>query len=150
HEVAEELRKQKSVCKKVHIFVRSNPFREDQKFYKGNHSLSFLTPTSNTFKITELALKALDRIYIPGIEYKKLGVQVSDIQDEYCHALSLFEEPETPKEKALMTLMDFVNKKEGARTLKSFACGINDFAWYINQNYKSPRYTTSWNEIPEC
>lgn len=148
-EVAEELRAQKSVCKKITIYVRSNPFKEDIQQYANSATHKFLTPTSNTFKIIEAAALCMEQIFRPGIEYKKSGVRVSALQDEHEFELSLFENPDSEKELNLIKAMDKINAKEGRRILQSLSCGTDSFAWFMNRNYKSPKYTTDFRELPE-
>ena len=149
-EVAEELRRQKSVCKEVSVYIRSNPYKENIEQYGASVVGRFLTPTSNSFKIIEKALECLDDIYRPGIEYKKAGVRIMKLQDDYEYTLNMFETHDSDKENALMKAMDLINLREGPRTVKSLACGTNEFAWFMNRNHCSPRYTTSWHQIPRC
>lgn len=148
-EVAEELRSQDSVCKAINIYIRSNPFKEDSPQYAKSALWKFETPTADTFKIINGALKCLDKIYIPGIEYRKSGVSVVELQDEDQYELNLFCAPDNDKERALMKILDKINKREGPRTIKSMACGVDTREWRMNRNHKSPRYTTSWDELPE-
>lgn len=149
-EVAEELRQQKSVCKEVLVYVRSNPHKEDIEQYGASAVGKFLTPTANSFKLIEKALECLDDIYRPGIEYKKAGVRIMKLQDDSEYTLNMFEAHDSLREEALMKAMDLINLREGPRTVKSLACGTNGFAWYMNRNHCSPRYTTSWHQIPKC
>jgi len=146
-EVAEELRMQQSVASELLIFVRSNPFKEGIMQYGASKIHTFLSPTSNTFRLIKAGLNLLDEIYRPNIEYRKAGVLVMGLQDKSEHDLSLFEVGDSERDDALMSTMDKVNKREGAGALQSLACGLDDIAWKMNRNFKSPRYTTNWDEI---
>ncbi|MBT7609281.1 MAG: Y-family DNA polymerase [Bacteriovoracaceae bacterium] len=148
-EVAKELRSQRSVCMEVTVFIRSNPFKENSSQYHRSTKHCFLSPTSNTFKIINTALQCLDRIFKPGIEYKKSGVRISHFQDSAEATLSLFEPADTVKEEDLMLVMDKVNLREGKESLKSLACGLNNITWKMNQRLKSKRFTTRWHELRE-
>ncbi len=149
-EVAEELRGQKSVCKEVMVYVRSNPHKEYVEQYGATVVGKFMTPTANSFKIIEKALECLAEIYRPGIEYKKAGVRIMKLQDNSEYTLNMFEAHDTLREEALMKAMDLINHREGPRTVKSLACGTNGFAWWMSRDYCSPRYTTSWHQLPKC
>ncbi len=142
-EVAQELRAQKSVCVGVSIYLRSE--------YDG-HSAQwhFQTPTNNTFKIIKGALRCLEMIYIYGIEYQKSGVSVFSLQDENEHTLGLFETCDSARERTLMQTMDRINLREGNRILVSMSCGVDNREWRMKRQFKSPRYTTSWEELPKC
>ncbi|HAZ14800.1 MAG: hypothetical protein A2X86_22245 [Bdellovibrionales bacterium GWA2_49_15] len=149
-EVAQELRQQESVCTGVSIFIRSNPFSESTEQYARSASWKFQTPTNNTFKIIKAALRALEMIYVYGVEYQKSGVSVFNLQDEDEHALGLFEHCDSLRERVLMDTMDRINLREGDRILVSMSCGVDNREWRMRRNFKSPRYTTSWEELPKC
>lgn len=149
-DVAQELRVQGSVASEVLVFARSNPFKEDGRFHHISKIYRLYTPTNNTFKIIKVALRALKDSFISGVEYKKSGVRVMKLMDEAEHSLSLFGTLESEKEKTLMKAMDVINSREGRRSVHSLACGTYDLTWRMNRNYCSPRYTTSWYDIPKC
>ncbi len=150
--VAEQLRVQGSVCYEILVYVRTNPFKEGIVQYGASQVARFQTPQNNTFALIKLALRALDHIWRPGLEYKKAGVRVMRLQDEYEFQLGLFQQSftETQKQKDLMKVMDRINTREGKRTIFSLACGISQHTWKMRRDHCSPRYTTSWNEIPTC
>lgn len=147
-EVAEELRKQGSVCHEVSIYIRTNPFKENTVQYGKSSYWRFETPTNNTFKIIKAALQCLDQIYVWGLEYQKSGVSVTRLQDHSEYEMGLFESCDSTEEKIIMSTMDRINFTEGPRTIYSMACGVNNREWKMNRNYKSPRYTTAWDELP--
>jgi DNA polymerase V len=149
-EVAEELRQQGSVCREVSIYIRTNPFKEQSAQYGKSCQARFDTPTNNTFKIIKAALKCLDEIYVWGFEYKQSGVSVGRLQDDNEYEIGLFQPCDTQEERAIMSVMDRVNFREGPRTMHSMACGVDNREWKMNREFKSPRYTTSWEELPEC
>lgn len=148
-EVAEELRSQNSVCKAISIFIRSNPYNESSPQYGKSALWKFETATADTFKIINGALECLDIIYKSGIEYRKSGVRVIDLQNDDEYELNLFSAPDNEKERTLMKMLDKINKREGPRTILSMACGVNNKDWRMNRNFKSPRYVSSWDELPE-
>jgi len=47
-----------------------------------------------------------------------------------------------------MNVLDKVNSKWGRETMFMAATGTKR-AWSMRQEYRSPRYTTVWGEIPE-
>ncbi|MFC2075034.1 Y-family DNA polymerase [Bdellovibrionota bacterium] len=144
----EKLRKQNSVCSSLSVWVRTNPFQAAPQFY-GFETEELLTGTLDTCKAIGLASKALSQMYRPGFEYKKAGVLLSNIADKNGNQLNFFESVDTPKVETLMATMDAINAKEGPHTVKSASCGTDNEAWRMQRNFKSPRYTTSWREIPK-
>jgi DNA polymerase V len=91
----------------------------------------------------------LDRIYRGEFDYKKAGVMLSGIEQEDGRQLSLFRLPpdDRPGEAPLMAVMDRINRKWGSRTMEIGAVGVRP-DWKMRREKMSPRYTTSWEELP--
>ncbi|MBL6988424.1 MAG: Y-family DNA polymerase [Bacteriovoracaceae bacterium] len=145
---SEKLRKQQSLCSIVEVFARTNPHKEEvQQYYAFNYHKA-LTATSDTRKLIKSAFCALEKLFKSGIEYKKAGVRLSNLTDREEVQLNIFEQMDSTKDDALMTVIDKINTIEGSRLIKSAACGVNNEAWAMLRSFKSPRYTTSWLELP--
>ncbi|MFZ4715422.1 MAG: Y-family DNA polymerase [Bacteriovoracaceae bacterium] len=141
---AEKLRRQDSVCYSLTVFIQTNYFKEVPQYHTQGH-FNFQSGTSDTFKMIKAAHEVLDQIYRGGFEYKKAGVILNHIVPKDENQLEFFPERSDDNE-SLTALMDLINKRFGANTLKSGACGINT-NWKLQANFKSQRYTTSWNEL---
>jgi len=149
-EVSQELRQQESVCQEVYIYIHANNlYQENQSYYQSSF-WRFETPTSNSFKIIDAALRCLNKIYQSGVEYRKSGVALTGLQDASEHSLGLFEASDTPRQQNLMQVMDSINFFQGPRTLLPMACGVDNKEWRMNRKFKSPRYTSDWSELPKC
>lgn len=146
-DVAKKIRDQKSLCTKIIVFARTNPHNEDSPQYYMHGEKKFTNPTSNTFKLIEAALGIVDIGYKEGYAYKKAGVKISDFYGEKEYQIDFFEIQETKEEKKLMQVMDILNGQNGAGTVKSLACGVDNKAFKMNRKYKSQRYTTHWDEL---
>jgi len=141
-----KLRQQNSLCHKVTVFFRTNPFNNsEQSYVYGEEKL--VNPTCNTLKLIKVAESLIDLKYQEGYEYKKAGAKLSGFtgQDEF--QVNFLDDTDTEEEMNLMRCMDKINYLEGDQTLKSLSCGTDDKAWRMNRRFKSPRYTTSWNEL---
>ena len=46
-----------------------------------------------------------------------------------------------------MRSMDKINAKYGPRTVYPAVCGIENNAWVMNRNLKSPNYVSGWTEL---
>lgn len=143
---SEKLRKQKSICNEIEVYIRTNPFKELDQYAKSS-SKKLSAPTCDTRKIIKEAWKILDEIYIYGFEYKKALVRISQIQDADEHQLSFLGNNDSPQDLILMKYMDKINKREGHEVLKIAACGTTKDAWFIKHVNKSPRYLTGWSEL---
>lgn len=89
------------------------------------------------------ARRLLHRIYREGEIYKKAGVLLSDITADT--QLDLLEAP--PTESPLMPLLDQTNRKYGKEMLFYAGQGTSH-RWQQPPGRRSPRYTTSWGDIP--
>lgn len=110
---AERLRKQKSCCKTITVFVRTNRFRKDLPEYCNTLFVNLDNPTNSSILIAKEASKLLDQIYRDGYFYKKAGVIVSDFVPENQRITSLYENDMQNKHLPIMTAMDYLNKKYG-------------------------------------
>lgn len=151
---AAKLRAQGSVCGQLNVFIQSNRFREDLPQYSCNASYVFTTPTSSTGEIVEGAWILLQRIFRPGIQYKRGGVMVSDISSGVAVQPDLFEfdAERSRKYRTLSAAMDEINRRLGADTLMLASQQYPErdekgksvkFTGAIRRALKSPDYSTS-------
>lgn len=149
-----KLRKQKSVCAMLSVFVQSNYFREDLPQYSHSASYIFTNPTNTTTEIVEAATKLLKHIFRNGIHYKRAGVMVSDISSGTVIQPDLFEfdADKSKKYRSISEAMDEINRRLGADTVilaaqqysKKDETGKNvKFTQAIKRDLKSPDYSTS-------
>lgn len=142
---AEKLRRQKSHCNVIMVFVHTNGHREDLPQYSRNIVLKTLHPTNSSIELVKYTQKALKEIFREGYQYKKAGVIVSGITPANTPQLSFFDN-ENPKHAKLMKVMDQVNRDLGQEKIK-LACQALDRKWKMRQEKLSPRYTTRLDEI---
>jgi DNA polymerase V len=143
---AEKLRSQNSVCQEISVFARTNPFNGSEQTYLFE-TKKLPTPTADTFKLIDYAFAMLEKNFSAGYAYKKAGVRLLDFYQSREYQLDFFAHHDTEKSLLLMHALDKINYREGEQTLQSAACGVSQIAFKMNRNYKSPRYTTSWNEL---
>jgi DNA polymerase V len=142
---AEKLRKQKSCCYGVILYLRKDKYKVDKpkyNFYK-METLPFASNSSIT--ISAIAVKMLKEIFEEGEIYKKAGVIVTQIIPQDQKQFHLFEE-ENPKHQKIMEVMDAIHKKTGERKIR---LGNQDLqrTWKMRQNLLSPKYTTDIRDV---
>lgn len=142
---SEKLRKQKSCCNVIMVFVLTNPFREDLEQYSRNAVINLPYSTNSAIDIVKYANIALKSIFKEGYYYKKAGVIVMDIIPENPKQLSIFTS-DNPKHKKLFEAVDFINDSLGQKKIKIASQDLKK-TWKMNQEKLSPRYTTNINEI---
>lgn len=144
---AEKLRKQKSCCHGVMVYLRKDKYKTERQrynFYK-IETLPFASNSSIT--ISNLAVKMLKTMFEEGEIYKKAGVIVTEIIPENQKQFHLFEN-ENPKHIKLMQVMDDYHKKTGERKIR---LGNQDLqrTWKMKQEHLSNKYTTDFKQILE-
>lgn len=143
--VCEKLRKQKSVCNSVYIFVLTNRHKENVPQQFEGRVITFPVATDNTLTINSAVLKALPALYREGYGYKKAGVVLSEISSNHSVQLSLFDANDSSKEQRLMKVIDSINQKEGDHSVSLASQTLEGIK--MNRNHLSPSYTTKWKEI---
>lgn len=147
HRAVDKLRRQKSVASMISVFIRTNPFRQQDPQYTGYLPVALIQPTDDLGILQAAAAKALLLIYRPGFNFKKAGVMISGIQDKGIQQADLFCETPDPRRERLGEVMDFINSKYGRGTLKT-STELMGRKWEMKQQRRSPRYTTCWQELP--
>lgn len=142
---AEKLRKQKSCCYNVILYLRKDKYMEENARYNFSrmHTLPFATNSGIT--ISSTAIKMLNEIFEENAIYKKAGIIVTQIIPEETKQFHLFEE-ENPKHQIVMKIMDDFLEKTGERKIK---LGNQDLkkTWKMKQKHLSQKYTTDIREI---
>ena len=143
---AEKLRNEKQKCSQVSVFVRTSPFSDHKPQHTGYKTIELLTPTNDTRDILVAAKKALLPIFRAGYDYAKAGILLGRFTNETIKQYSLFKDPNEPKENS--KFMEYIDKLNNFETQIYFA-SQNTKKWSpMKQNMTSPKYTTSWYELP--
>ena len=142
---AEKLRKQKSCCTAIMVFLRTNSHRTELEQYNGSTVVKLPFPTNSSIEIAQFACEGFKRIFRKGYQYKKAGVIIMDFKPEDEIQLNLFENSH-PKHRQLMTVIDRINTSFGQQKIK-LASQDQKRVWKMKQERLSPRYTTRLSDI---
>ena len=141
------LRAQESAAGSVSVFACSNRFREDLEQYSNIATMRLDSPSSDTLEITEAAIRLADRIYRPGIQFKKSGVILSDITPGLTHHI-LFDPISKRDERAeLSTAIDRMNRKYGLKAVSLAVAGYGNADWKNRKDRLTPNYLTDIDQI---
>ena len=113
---AEKLRKQKSVCGELYVFIYTDWHKEQSQSFE-RRIVKLVTPTDSTLELTAMAAAALRQIYRSGFGYKKAGVILGDISPRTGVQTALFDPIDRGKHSQLMSVMDDLNRKQGRGTV---------------------------------
>ena len=165
---AEKLRYQDSVCGGIYVFISTNRFRERDLQYSNSATINFDELTDSTTIIIEKSFKLLENLYRPKYNYKKIGVTLLGLKqkddgssDNYIIQGSLFihnadQQIHMSRSCDRMKLIDNINTKMGKMTIFHGSQGViknsrniksEPDKWRMRSCYKSPFYTTNWDDI---
>jgi DNA polymerase V len=83
-----------------------------------------------------------------GIRYQKAGILLLDLVPADQAQGGLFQ-PVDERTGRLTAVMDRINHAQGSGAVRLAACGGPEPAWRGRSDFRSPRYTTRWEDIPE-
>lgn len=142
---AEKLRKQKSFCNSLMVFIHTNGHRKDLPQYSRNIVVKLPFPTNSSIELANFATQALKRIFKQGYAYKKAGVIVQDFSPETVMQISLFEN-RNERHIPLMQAIDKINLNCGQQKIRLASQDLKR-VWKMKQEKLSPRYTTKLSDI---
>ncbi|PLX51272.1 MAG: SOS mutagenesis and repair protein UmuC [Desulfobulbaceae bacterium] len=143
---AVKLRGQELTSGALQVFIATSRFAKDQPAHADSRTITLPIATCHTPTLISSALQALATIYRPGLRYQKAGVMLTDLGSRGRRQANLFMRP-APQGPALMSALDQINRRWGRNTLHYGAEGIGK-PWSMRRDFKSPAYTTSWQELP--
>jgi DNA polymerase V len=144
----EKLRRQRLMAAQVLVFVTTNRFAAARPFYANSATVRLSHPTDFTPDSVEAAAHLLETLYRPGFHYQKCGVMLLDLSPVTHVQADLFDTRDRTHEAWLMRALDTLNADYGARTVHVGTTGGSRPAWAMRQAFRSPRYTTNWQELP--
>ena len=145
---ATKLRKEKSCCTSVSVFLSTNPFKSQAKQYNLYKVIHLDVSTNDSMEIVKVAIKGLESIYRDDCIYKKAGVIVGRIFPQEQIQLSLFDSLDRKKRKSINVAVDKINATMGKNKVKLAVQG-NGRNWKLKQEKLSPCYTTRFTDILE-
>ena len=144
---AEKLRNEKQKCSQVSVFIKTSSFNKNKAQHTGLRIVEMFGPTDDTRDILSATKKGLLRIFKSGYTYAKAGVILNKFSSQEIKQCSLFEEFNNLKEDSkLMKYIDYMNAYE---TQIYFASQNTKELSPMKQSMTSPKYTTSWYELPK-
>jgi DNA polymerase V len=149
---AEKLRRQQSAASMISVFVIPKQQSGSENYKHGGYPRSsyatLATPTSLTHELIKPALQMTDRLFRLGEKYSKAGVTLSGLVPDKSIQGNLFRSAAGNQNKGLMNMLDNINFSMRNDVIKYAAAGM-DKHWKMRQEFRSPRYTSRWDELKE-
>lgn len=138
---AQKMRGQESVASSLEIFTIGD------NGYKSAH-VTFPQATDYSPTLISSAKQALRRIYQNGAVYKKVGILLNGLTPKAFFQPDLFTDRQVNvgKQQQVMEAVDSLNEKFGKGTIRFAAEGFKQ-EWQARHDKRSPRYSTSWDEL---
>jgi DNA polymerase V len=143
---AEKLRQEQQAAAAMVVYLRTNRYRHWLPQTSDQLTITLPIATSDTGELITYASQAIEQLYRPGFGYHKAGVMLYGLVPQTQIQPTLWHQP-NPKKLALMQTIDQLNQTLGSYTVRFAAEGSRP-RWRCKQNYRSPRYTTHWDELP--
>ena len=135
-QAAMKLRKDGSMASSLCVFVRTNPFKENEDQYEKGIIVPLSRPTDDTAKLVRAALAGLKAIYRPNYRYKKSGVLLMELQGKETVQPDLFDDDKRQaRSNDRMQVMDAINRKMGAGSVAVAATGFSK-RWAMRREMK--------------
>lgn len=107
---AERMREDRQLAGTINVFITTGPFKAD--YHEESVSAKIDPPTDYTPELTAVAGKLLEKIYRPGLAYKRAGVTLSDLSLRSEVPLELFQDQgQQKKDSRLMSVIDELKEK---------------------------------------
>lgn len=150
--LGEKLRRQNSLCGSLTVFIHTSRFRKTPanglpvKPYYASRTVRLPHPTSDTLELNRYAQQLLTSIYATGYHYQKVGILLTELMSAAYRQKGIFVEGPNEQAIQLASLVDAINQRYGRDTIR-LASQHQHPQWTMIQRYRSPRYTTRWDEI---
>lgn len=142
---AEKLRKQRSTCSALYVFVRSDPHKKGTTPYRSSCTITLPHASNSSLDLSKYAVAAAKSMFQDGIAFKKAGVIVMGLAPAETRQLTLFES-HVGKHQALMRAIDKIHKRYGPHQMKLANQDLGR-TWKMRQEHLSKRYTTALSDI---
>lgn len=145
---AEKMRRYKVAAENLFVFMHTNTFNNDP-FYSNGASARFMETTNDSGEVVALAVRLGERLWRDGFRYSKTGVMITELLPETTRQPALWGELDRERRETVWRTMDKLNATLGRDTIRILNAGPKEAAWKLRAEYRSPRWTTRWDELPK-
>jgi len=142
----EKLRAQQLTTNALTVFIQTSPFDTSKPQYGNSATVQFDYPTDDSTQLINAAQHGLQNIFRRNFSYQKAGVLLPDLLPKGVGQLSLFGATDAERSDQLMSALDRINRRHGKNSIR-FGSELVSDRWRMRQQFKSPSYTTKWDEL---
>ncbi|KRW59916.1 translesion error-prone DNA polymerase V subunit UmuC [Pseudomonas sp. TTU2014-080ASC] len=144
----EKLRRQRSLCKKVRVSIRTGMFNPEEAKYARGLICELPYPTDDTRVITKAAVEGVEQIFRVGHAYAKAEVLLIDLCQRGEYTDDLFATTQPAAAEKVMKVMDTINARWGKGTLRPGGVPATP-GWSMRRELLSASYTTRLDQLWE-
>ncbi len=144
------LRKHHLLASRGSLFLTTNKHKPGYRRWVKEVKLNY--PSADTGQLTSHFIQALTNIFSPSCSYHRAGVLLYDLSPANRLQIDLLGRVDLKRHEASqvrMMALDRINTLYGPSAIHYAAEDLSR-VWRPRQGLRSPRYTTSWTELPEA
>jgi DNA polymerase V len=144
------VRKERLLVKTAYLLLNTNKHKPGYRRF--GKAVRFAMPTNDTGLICGQLVAALKQIHRSGTGIYRVSVLFPELVPAGALKLDLFGEVNPAahdRSQARMAAFDAINSRFGKGHVRYAAEALSD-AWQPRKGARSPRYTTSWTELPKA
>lgn len=144
------LRRENVLARRIGLFTNTN--RNKPGYRRWVRELTLNTPTNDSGKIISSLVSELDIFFSNTQQYHQLGVFLYDFIPEQAFQsdlLGFVDISSHDRSQARMQAIDLINTKWGRGKIYYAAEDLSQ-SWQPKHQIRSPRYVSSWDELPEA
>lgn len=128
-----------------HMLIFANTSRFNNNYLSSSANIIFPEPVDSFRYMSQEVSKALDRLFEPGVNYKKAGVIITGLISAEYKSRDLFDNIIFNKDELLPTIED-IKKRFGKSAIGLGSAKLSN-AWHMKSNLMSQQYTTDINNL---
>lgn len=143
---AEKLRKKGLMARYMVVFMQTGKHAKKGLYYKQSDVIGLLNLSDYTPELIGYAMQGVDRIFKPGLLYKKCGVMLSGLELKSRFSPDFFESRDMDRQDNLMRAIDVLNQRMG-NGMVQFGSSKGNALWKSLSDKRSGCYTSRWGEL---
>jgi len=151
--LGEKLRRHGLATDHVTVFMHTSQFNRDDPQRSVSMTVDIPEATNDSLQLIKAAKRGVDTLWKSGFRYSKAGIITQDLVPPPIPQRALFDNLDHERAAKVMAAMDEANRRWGRATVVPAATmGGPAKAQTFSTKFdmRSPRFTTRWDELPEC
>lgn len=151
--LGEKLRRHGLTTNQVTVFMHTSRFNTDDPQRSVSMTVDIPEATNDSLALIKAAKRAVDHLWKSGFRYSKAGIITQDLVPQSLQQPALFDNLDHERAANVMAAMDEANRRWGRATVvpaSMMSSSAQKQTITTKFELRSPRYTTRWDELPEC